>query len=274
MNALLERDGKQPLVIAALHFPALPGSGHPDRESIKSLVEYALRNTEYAVRAGISALYFQDLGDHPWAHEVQPYTVATMSAIGAHIRKEFPELILGVCLMSHGARAPLAIAQAIGAQFVRLKVYVGAMVKMEGVLEGCAYEAVSYRNEIVAQNIAILADVFDRTGDSLGGMTLNEAVTSAVLFGRADGLILTGRSIEESKQMLSDVRALNLHVPLFLGGGANRDNIQQVLDHADGAIVSTAFKPAGGWNRNSLSSDWDQTIIEDFMQYVNRSPDA
>jgi len=32
-----------------------------------------------------------------------------------------------------------------GAQFVRLKVYVGAMVKAEGILEGLAYAAIQYR---------------------------------------------------------------------------------------------------------------------------------
>jgi hypothetical protein len=68
------------------------------------------------------------------------------------------------------------------------------MVKAEGILQGCAYEAIQYRAQIGAQDVAILADVYDRTGEPLGRMPLVEEARQAATFGRADGLILTGRS--------------------------------------------------------------------------------
>ncbi|HLF02804.1 MAG TPA: BtpA/SgcQ family protein, partial [Anaerolineales bacterium] len=166
-------------VIAALHLPPFPASANPDAQSITVITEYAIRNTHYAVKAGVRALYLQDLGDYPVAPTVRPHTVAGVTAVGAALRREFPDLLLGVCLMSHGAREPLAIAQAIGAQFVRLKVYVGAMVKAEGVLQGCAHEAIQYRAQIKADDIAILADVYDRTGEPLGRMPLAEEARQA-----------------------------------------------------------------------------------------------
>jgi len=261
----------RPLIIAALHLPPHPASQHPFAQRMSEIVDYALRNAERAVRAGIPALYIQDVADTPVAPEVQPYTIATLSVVGAALRREFPHLMLGVCLMSHGARAPLAIAQAIDAQFVRLKVYVGAMVKAEGILQGCAYEAIQYRSQIKAETIAILADVYDRTGEPLGRLPLVEEARQAAVFGRADGLVLTGLSFQESLDMLSEVRAANLGVPLLLGGGANAENAARALQVADGIIVSSAFKPRQGWTRETLLDEWSEERIQAFMNAVRRA---
>jgi membrane complex biogenesis BtpA family protein len=256
-------------VIAALHLLPFPGSHHPDARPIPEITERALANVRAAYENGVRALYLQDLGDTPVAPHVEPHTVAGAAAVGAAIRREFPDVALGVCLMSHGAREPLAIAQAIGAQFVRLKVYVGAMVKAEGILQGCAHEAIQYRAHIGAQDIAILADVYDRTGEPLGRMPLTDEARQAATFGRADGLILTGKSFEESKAMLAEVRAARLGVPLLLGGSATVENLPQVKSLCDGVIVSTAFKRIGGWTRESLGADWDGARIKAFMDAAN-----
>jgi hypothetical protein len=258
----------QPTIIAALHLPPFPGSANPDSQSVEAITEYALRNTRQAVEAGVTALYLQDLGDYPVAPTVQPHTVAGVTAVGTAVRREFPNLNLGVCLMSPGAREPLAIAQAIGAQFVRLKVYVGAMVKAEGIVQGCAYEAIQYRAHIRAEDVQILADVYDRTGEPLGRLPLAEEVKQAATFGRADGLVVTGRSLDESVSMLTEVRATGIKVPLLLGGGATAGNLGRVRELVSGIIVSTAFKKVGGWSRESLAADWNADHIKTFMAAV------
>jgi len=236
-----------------------------------AMVDFALRNVEKATRAGVSALYIQDLGDLPYAPSIQPHTVAFMSVVGAAIRKEFPDLLLGVCMMNHGAREPLAVAQAIGAQFVRIKVYTGAMVKAEGVLHGCAYEAITYRAQIGAEDIAILADVYDRTGVPLGEIPLVDAARNAGVYSKADGLILTGSSFDNSIKMLKEVRQANLGVPMLMGGGADVQNIAEALEYCDGVIVSSAFKPIGGWTKESMLAEWDFDRILQFVQAANRS---
>ena len=254
-----------PPIIAALHLPPFPGANHPDGRSLPEIRDYALRNVEAVVKAGVTGIYLQDLGDTPVAPQVPPHITAGMAAVGAAVRAAFPQLYLGVCLMSHGASEPLAVAQAIGAQFVRLKVYVGVMVKAEGLLQGCAYEAVQYRARIGAQEIAILADVHDRTGSPLGNLSLAEETKWAATFGRADGLILTGQSFEETLAMLAEVRQQSLPVPLLIGGGVSETNVRQALQAVQAVIVSTAFKPVGGWTRASLQADWDPAKIRAFL---------
>jgi membrane complex biogenesis BtpA family protein len=263
----------RPLVVAALHLPPHPASQHPFARKTNEIIDYALRNAERAIRAGVPALYIQDVADTPVAPEAQPHTIATLSVVGSVLRREFPNLILGVCLMSHGARAPLAIAQAIDAQFVRLKVYVGAMIKAEGILQGCAYEAIQYRSQLKAEAIAILADVYDRTGQPLGRLPLVEEARQAAVFGRADGLVLTGLSFQESLEMLAEVRTADLGVPLLLGGGANVENVARALQLADGIIVSTAFKSRSGWTRETLLEEWSAERIQAFMDAVRRVQD-
>ncbi len=258
----------RPTIIAALHLPPFPASRHPSAQPVQAAVASALRNTEKAVKAGIQAVYLQDLGDFPIAPRIEPHTLADLAVVGAALRREFPDLALGVCMLGHGAREPLAVAQAIGAQFVRLKVYVGAMIKAEGMLEGCSYEAIQYRAQIGAEDIQILADVYDRTGEPLGRLPLVDEARQAAVFGRADGLVLTGMSFPESLEMLGAVRAANLGAPLLLGGGANADNLAQALKVADGVIVSSAFKSVSGWTREALLAEWETDRIVKFMNAV------
>lgn len=262
---------KIPIVIAALHLPPSMASRQPAAVPMGEIVDHALRNVEKAVKAGVPAVYIQDLGDLPYAPSIQPHTVAFLSVVGAAIRKAFPDLILGVCMMNHGAREPLAVAQAIGAQFVRIKVYTGAMVKAEGILHGCAYEAITYRTQIGAEDIAILADVYDRTGVPLGELPLVDAARNAGIYSKADGLILTGSSFAKSIEMLKEVKQANLGVPVLLGGGAEAENISEALKHCDGVIVSSAFKPVAGWTKESMLAEWDYDRILQFVQAVNRS---
>jgi len=264
MTALQLR-GRQVRIIAALHLPPMLSAAQADGLPIKDVIAHARRNAAIALENGVDGLYIQDIGDHPHATTIQPHTIARVTAVGCALREAFPDAVLGVCLMAHGAQGPLAVAQAMEADFVRLKVYVGAMVKAEGMLEGCAYEAIQYRASIGAQHIRILADIYDRTGIPLAPAPLAEAARQAVVFGRADGLILTGRSFSETLEMISEVRRSKLPIPLLIGGGVGVENVAEALRTADGLIVSTALKKISEWSAQALWSDWDVDKVKAFL---------
>ena len=264
MTVLTLRD-KRVRTIAALHLPPMPAVSRPDAPALTEVVGYALRNAQVAFDNGIDALYLQDLGDHPVARTSPEHTVARVAVIGRELRRAYPRGVLGVCLMAHGARAPLAVAQAMEADFVRLKVYVGAMVKAEGLLEGCAREAVEYRAEIKADQVRLLTDIYDRTGVPLTPLPLAEAARQAVTYGRSDGIVLTGADLEGTLSMVQEVRTADLRAPLIIGGGVSPATAAVALKAADAVIVSTALKVISSWRAEALESDWDPAQVRAFV---------
>ncbi len=255
-------------LIAALHLPPFPGSCHPKSQTVDEIIEYALRNAKTAYDNGFDALYIQDVFDSPQGTRILPHTIACMGAIGHAVRTAFPTWTLGFQFIGHGAKEPIATAHAVGFDFVRIKTWIGTMVRSSGIEEGLAYEAIRYRSEIDAHEVAILADVYDRSGMPLAPLTLVEAATSAVRFGRADGLVITGHSFDNSLEMLEQVRGAKLGVPLYLGGGGTAANINQALRFASGVIISTSLKAHPDRSPGSLPSDWGADKVKAFVDAV------
>ena len=71
--------------------------------------------------------------------------------------------------------------------------------------------------------------------------------------------------------MLKEVRGADLGVPLLLGGGVKTENVGEALALADGAIVSTSFKPTGTWTESGIAEEWDEGLITAFMAAVNQA---
>lgn len=240
MTAIPDWMRQHPL-IGVVGFPALPGSIGYHGMPRDAFLRRAVADAQAYAAAGFDAVMIQNVGDLPVAAEVGPETVAWLSALGSAVRAAV-DLPLGVCVLKNDGRAALAVAQAIGADFVRVKVWVGVMVGAEGIVQGSALEVLHYRRQIGAEQIAVFADVHDRTGVPLAGMSLEETVHEALWFGKADGLVVTGKSEAETLDWLRRTRAVARDVPVWAGGGANTENINTFCAVADGVIVATAAK--------------------------------
>ncbi|TQI80899.1 hypothetical protein FHU10_4204 [Serratia fonticola] len=232
--------GKGRCSIGVIHIPPFPTSFRRPKGSFEELLDYCERCARRLEEAGFDALLLQNVGDEPTHLAAPPETVAYMTLVGDRVRKAV-SLPLGISLLNHDGKSPLAIAKAIGADFVRLKTYVGVMVKMTGLLNGCYYEAVKYRREIQAENIALFADIFDREGQPLGAVDLVEMAHFAEYSCMADALILTGRSKEETSQMLQAV-AEKVSLPLIVGGGVNAGSAGILKSLCKGFIIGAAVK--------------------------------
>lgn len=246
-------------LIGVVGLPPLPGSAGYEGASYAEIEARALADAAAYADAGFDALMVQNLGDLPVAATAGPETVAWMSALGRAVagRVDVP---LGVSVLKNDGRGALAIAQAIGAEFVRVKVWVGAMVGAEGLVQGVARDVLAYRRAIGAEDVAIWADVLDRTGVPVGAASLEEVAADAIGFGRADGLVVTGRSRAETLDWLGRVRAVAGGVPVLAGGGVDAGNLERVLAVADGAIVATAAK-AGGRLQNPVDPDAAAALV-------------
>ena len=247
----------QPAIIAALHLPDL---GVARNTSMAFLEDYVLANASVFVKAGVPSLMLQDQ-----TRQVGPATPATVSitaVLARMVRREFPGLDLGIIVQAHDAVAPLAIAHAAGASFVRLKIFVGAAMTMEGPRTSLAVEARTYRHDLRRDDIAILADVFDRTSVPMLDVLPEEAAQGAIKLG-ADGLILTGSSFTDSMRRVGKAKAAGIGRPILIGGGITEKNVGAALALADGAIVSTALMRNASSDKDLLR--WDAGKTARFM---------
>jgi hypothetical protein len=250
-------------VIAALHLPD-PVS-EPGR-SMAWLEDYVLGNMRVFAEAGIPAVKLQDQTRAPGA--ASPETIARTAALGRLIRSAHPGIALGIIVQAHDAEAPLAIAEAAGAAFVRLKVYVGASVSAEGVKEGLGVPARAYR-ERHARGVAIVADVHDRTSLPLGEVGQPQAAGWAEQMG-ADALVITGASIADTLRRIATLREARVRRPILIGGGVDAGNIEQALGAASGVIVSTALMADASTPHELLR--WAPDKCARLMDAVRRLP--
>lgn len=222
-----------PAVIAALHLPDLA-----TRPSMAWLEDYAIANARVFARAGIPWVKLQDQTrtDGPAASEV----VAVTAALARLIRAEFPELGLGIIIEAHDPEAALSAAHAAGASFVRLKVFVGGAMTASGPRHALAPRAVPHRDRLGRGNIAILADVHDRTCVPLSGESQVVAAGWARKAG-AEGLVITGSDPEDTLARIAAIRAALPGTPVLAGGGVDAGNVARILAVAQGAVVSSSL---------------------------------
>ena len=247
----------RPLVIAALHLPDFARNRHL---SLSRFEDYAIANARVFAEAGIPWVKLQDQTrtDGPAATE----TLTMMAALARLIRAEVPTLGLGIIIEAHDPQAALSVAHAAGADFVRLKVFVGGAMTAGGPRHALAPQAVAHRAALRRDDIAILADVHDRTAVPLSGESQPFAAEWAVKSG-ADGLIITGASFDDTLARIAAVRAHGVRRPILIGGGVTADNVARALQSADGVVVSTALMRKGAAPDDPVQ--WDADLCRRFM---------
>jgi membrane complex biogenesis BtpA family protein len=231
-------------VVGMVQLPPLPGGANYKGESIASVLEAGLSEARVLVENGVDALLVQNLGDIPVATSASMTQVAWMTRVTAEIIR-LSDTPVGVNLLENDSAAMLAVAAATGADFVRIKIYVGGMMTPFGVELGQAHTAVKVRNQLNAASVAIFADVHDRTGTPLATGGFEEDVEFAVRLGMADGLVITGKSYDETLDMIARARSKYADIPILAGGGVTAGNFAEVVQTASGAIVSTSMKDTG-----------------------------
>ena len=247
----------RPLVIAALHLPPfLPGA----MPSPAQLEDYVLANAGLFADAGIPAIKLQDETRAPGPASTA--TVALMASLGRLIKKQFPDIVLGIIVQAHDAVAPIAIAHACGAEFVRLKVFAGAAVTAEGVRQGLGAEAIAYRGSIGAGAVAVIADAHDRTCQPLASVSDERAALWVETLG-ADAVILTGSSFSDSLQRIAAARRVGLRSPVLIGGGIDETNVAAALAEAAGVVVSSSLKRDGAGPADLVQ--WEAGKVARFM---------
>jgi len=177
-------------------------------------------------------------------------------------------LPVGINVLRNDAHSAVAIATCVQAQFIRVNVLTGVMATDQGLIEGEAHQLLRYRREL-GSDTAIFADVLVKHARPLGTPNLTTAVQETIERGLADGVILSGWATG-SPPTLEDLELASAaagDTPVFIGSGANDDNIARLLQAADGAIVASSLK-----RRGQISEPIDPIRVQAFVEAARQSP--
>lgn len=231
-------------VIGMVHLLPLPGSAAHRAASVAQILDRAVAEAQLLADGGVDAILVQNTGDAPFTPHGRPETIACMSVVAAAISRAVARP-LGINILANGGPEAIAVAHAVRALFVRIKVYCGAVVSTGGVVNGNATETLAFRRAIGADAIAIAADVYDRTSAPLGDLPLALMADLAHRHGHADALIVTGQSVADSLSRIRDVKAVVREAVVIAGGGTTDQNVGQFLKDCDGVIVGSSIKDTG-----------------------------
>lgn len=232
-------------IIGVVHLLALPTSPRWGG-SLKAVVDRAEQEAAALAAGGVDGIMLENFFDAPFTKDqVDPAVVSAMSLIGQRVMN-LVTLPIGINVLRNDARSALGIATCIGAQFIRVNVLTGVMATDQGLIEGQAHQLLRYRREL-GSDIKILADVLVKHARPLGSPNLTTAVQDTIERGLADGIILSGWSTGSPPGLEDLELAINAAggTPVFIGSGANWENIPTLIQAADGVIVSSSLKRHG-----------------------------
>jgi len=251
-------------LVGMVQLRPLPGSARYDGESIDSVVADALNEAAAVADAGFDGVQLQNMGDNPSSRSAGPQTVAFMTRACVEIQHAFPGLELSV-LVNWDAEASLAVAVASGADFVRVEhTWVGASVTSWGLSQAQCHAATTFRAHI-RSTMPIYADILEPHAVPLVTRPVEVWARMAVEEGAADGLFVTGSSFDESVEWIQRVRAAVPGVPVWLGGGADAENVQRVVGLVDGMTVATSIK------RGDMANRIDPELASAFVRAARAS---
>ena len=230
-----------------LHLLPLPGSPRFGGE-MEAVLERVLCDAEALVEGGVHGLILENFGDAPFhPQRVSAEVVAHLTRLAIEVHQRF-DVPLGVNVLRNDGRSALAIAQAAGADFIRVNVLCGARVTDQGIIPGIAHELLRDRALLGAERVKILADVNVKHSAPLGPRRPIEGeVAETIERGGADAVIVSGSGTGQATDVQEVRRAKTAagDTPVFVGSGVTAQTIDAYVPHADGFIVGTALKCDG-----------------------------
>jgi membrane complex biogenesis BtpA family protein len=232
-------------VIGVVHLLPLPTSPLWGG-SLKTVIDRAEQEATALAAGGVDGIVVENFFDAPFPKEqVDPAVVSAMSLIVQRLMN-MVTLPIGINVLRNDARSALAIATCTRSHFIRVNVLTGVMATDQGLIEGRAHELLRYRRELGSE-VKIFADVLVKHARPLSSPNLTVAVQDTIERGLADAIILSGWATGSppSLEDLELASAAANGTPVFVGSGADWENISTLMQAADGVIVSSSLKRHG-----------------------------
>ena len=217
--------------------------------TVAQVIHHVVRDAEALVEGGVDAMMLENFGDVPfYPGRVPAETVAAMTAVAAEVRRRFEKTPLGINVLRNDGCSAMAIAAAVGANFVRVNILSGARVTDQGVIQGIAHDLLRDRRRLGAETVKILADVDVKHSAALAPIGLEAEVEDTLRRGLADALIVSGTGTgkpTDAGQVKRVREAVGAAAGVLVGSGVTAATVRGFLPHADGFIVGTALKRNG-----------------------------
>ena len=249
-------------IIGVIHLPPLIGSPQ-STQPLHEIRTRALSDVRALIDNGIDGVIIENYGDAPfYPDRVEPHTVAALTLVANEIRERHPQTPIGLNVLRNDAKSAMAIATVTSANFIRVNVHTGAMLTDQGLIQGKAHETLRYRSTLKSE-VKIFADIAVKHAVPLAPIDIRTTAEDTYHRGLADALIVTGTATGKSTD-LGQLKAVKSAVPqssIFAGSGVTIDNLTEVLQCADGAIVGTSIK-CDDTTTNTVDPDRVRALIK------------
>ena len=233
-----------------LHVPALPGCPKHTLPMSK-IIDHVLHEADVYAENNIDSLMIENMHDVPYIKSsvMGPEITASMTVIGAHLRIHFPELPLGLQMLTAANREALAVAKAVGLNYIRAEGFVYSHIGDEGWIDSNAGSLLRYRKTIDADDVLIFTDIKKKHSSHAVTSDVSLSLTAkAAEFFLSDGIILTGEetgSAANPLELENILKAVNL--PIIIGSGIDISNVHKYMG-ASAFIIGSHFKVDGHWS--------------------------
>lgn len=248
----LQINASKKVLLGAIQIPSFLTK---ETKDIEEIAEFAAKNALAFKNGGFDGVFIQDTTIGSLSMDV----LCNLVAVTKRVKDVVGEFAVGSQMECDDAKAILAVAKAASCSMVRIKTYVGALMKNCGVFNGQGPEAYRYKLENKV-DASILCDIFNLTGVPIGGLSFEQACSMALRLG-ATGLIVCGHGYDETLELIGRAKDANPNAVIICGGNATQDNIGEILGLCDGAIVSSCLKSKEG-------TGWDEDKIKRFVEHA------
>lgn len=246
------------IIIGAIHFPPL--FGYKDFPGVDVALENALYDLKAFEEGGADGVIIENNYDVPHKINVDKETVDMMIFLGKKI-KENANIPIGVSVLWNDYKSALFIAKKIGAQFIRVPVFVDKVKTNYGEVFGNPKDVLKSRKKIDAESILIFTDIHVKHAELLENKSIETSTVEAIKSG-SDALIITGKWTAQAPVLddLIAVRNIDRDFPILIGSGIDKDNAMELFKYANGAIVSTSLKEGDNIDNGPNIKSWEQRI--------------
>jgi uncharacterized protein len=252
-------------IIGVVHLLPLPTSARWGG-SLSAIIDRAEQEAVALASGGVNSIIVENFFDAPFPKSrVDPAVVSAMTTIVSRL-KELVSMPIGINVLRNDSLSAMAIASCTGAAFIRVNVLSGVMATDQGLIEGCAYELLRYRREL-GSDVKIVADVLVKHAQPLSSSDITTAVHETIDRGLADAIILSGVATG-SPPSLEDLRLAKAaagSTPIIIGSGADFSNISNLMQFADGVIVSSSLKRQG-----KIENSIDTIRVSQFVEAMRQ----